>query len=62
LYSSYGPRDQTAEASVVGGELWNHLGAVQRGTSRPVDDEVWFLGLGPIGAFRVLDDLKEILD
>jgi len=61
FYSSYGPKDGTAEGSVVGGELWNRLGAVQRGTARPVDDEVWFLGLGPIGATRVLDDLQSFL-
>jgi iron complex transport system substrate-binding protein len=61
FYSSYGPRDGTAEGSVVGGELWNRLGAVQRGTARPVDDEVWFLGLGPLGASRVLDDLQAFL-
>jgi iron complex transport system substrate-binding protein len=61
FYSSYGPKDATAELSVVGGELWNRLGAVQRGTARPVDDEVWFLGLGPAGASRVLDDLEELL-
>jgi iron complex transport system substrate-binding protein len=61
FYSSYGPRDGTAEGSVVGGELWNRLGAVQRGTARQVDDEVWFLGLGPLGASRVLDDLQAFL-
>jgi iron complex transport system substrate-binding protein len=61
FYSSYGSKDGTAEGSVVGGELWSRLGAVQRGTARPVDDEVWFLGLGPIGASRVLDDLQTFL-
>jgi iron complex transport system substrate-binding protein len=61
FYSSYGPPDRTAEQAVVGGELWNRLGAVQRGTARPVDDEVWFLGLGPTGAFRALEDLQEFL-
>jgi iron complex transport system substrate-binding protein len=61
FYSSYGPPDGTAQPAVVGGELWNRLGAVQRGTARPVDDEVWFLGLGPTGAFHVLDDLQAIL-
>ncbi|MFC5234699.1 iron-siderophore ABC transporter substrate-binding protein [Pseudonocardia zijingensis] len=61
FYSSYGPKDGTAEGSVVGGDLWNRLGAVQRGTARPVDDEVWFLGLGPTGASRVLDDLQSFL-
>ena len=61
FYSSYGPREGTAEAAVVGNELWSRLGAVQRGTARPVDDEVWFLGLGPTGASLVLDDLREFL-
>jgi iron complex transport system substrate-binding protein len=61
FYSSYGPQDGTAEGSVVGGELWNRLGAVQRGTAHPVDDEVWFLGLGPTGAGLVLEDLEEFL-
>lgn len=61
FYSSYGPKDGTAEGSVVGGELWDRLGAVQRGTARPVDDEVWFLGLGPIGVSHVLDDLESFL-
>src|ERR671916_3508641 len=61
FYSSYGPKEGTAEGAVIGGELWNRLGAVQRGTARPVDDEVWFLGLGPIGASRVLDDLQAFL-
>jgi iron complex transport system substrate-binding protein len=61
FYSSYGPKEGTAEGTVVGGELWSRLPAVQRGTARPVNDEVWFLGLGPTGASLVLDDLQEIL-
>jgi iron complex transport system substrate-binding protein len=61
FYSSYGPREGTAEGAVVGNELWHRLGAVQRGAARPVDDEVWFLGLGPAGASLVLDDLREFL-
>jgi iron complex transport system substrate-binding protein len=35
--------------------------ARQRGAARPVDDEVWPLGLGPTGASLVLDDLREFL-
>ncbi|OLT11807.1 ABC transporter substrate-binding protein [Pseudonocardia sp. CNS-139] len=61
FYSSYGPPEATAEGAVVGGELWGRLGAVQRGTARPVNDEVWFLGLGPAGADIVLDDLRQFL-
>lgn len=61
LYSSYGPPTGTDQNAVLAGPLWNRLGAVQAGRVRPVDDEVWFLGLGPVGANKVLDDLEAIL-
>jgi iron complex transport system substrate-binding protein len=61
FYSSYGPADRTAQTAVVNGDLWSKLGAVRAGHVRPVDDEVWFLGLGPTGAGLVLDDLQKIL-
>lgn len=61
FYSSYGPPEGTDQNAVVNGELWSRLGAVKAGHVRPVDDEVWFLGLGPSGAMIVLDDLQKIL-
>jgi iron complex transport system substrate-binding protein len=61
FYSSYGPPAGTAQGGVVNGELWSRLGAVKAGHARPVDDEVWFLGLGPTGASLVLDDLRKTL-
>jgi iron complex transport system substrate-binding protein len=61
FYSSYGAPETTDQNAVVNGELWSRLGAVQAGHVRPVDDEVWFLGLGPIGAMIVLDDLQKFL-
>ncbi|GAA1221617.1 iron-siderophore ABC transporter substrate-binding protein [Pseudonocardia alaniniphila] len=61
FYSSYGPPEATDQGAVVSGELWSRLNAVQKGHARPVDDEVWFLGLGPSGAMIVLDDLQKIL-
>lgn len=61
FYSSYGPVDQTAEESVLGGPLWSSLTAVQNGQARPVDDEIWFLALGPTGAMLVLDELEQLL-
>jgi iron complex transport system substrate-binding protein len=61
FYSSYGPPEATDQGAVVNGELWSRLNAVQKGHARPVDDEVWFLGLGPSGAMIVLDDLQKIL-
>ncbi|PSK95377.1 iron complex transport system substrate-binding protein [Murinocardiopsis flavida] len=61
FYSSYGPRDSTDEAAVTKGGLWKSLDAVQDDKAVAVDDEVWFLGLGPTGAMLVLDDLEEKL-
>lgn len=61
FYSSYGAPETTDQGAVVNGQLWSGLGAVRNGHVRPVDDEVWFLGLGPAGAMRVLDDLQKDL-
>ena len=61
FYSSYGKPDTTDETKVVGGNLWKALPAVKAGKSARVDDEVWFLGLGPIGAMDVLTDLEKLL-
>ncbi|MGW7680092.1 ABC transporter substrate-binding protein [Kribbella sp. NPDC054772] len=61
FYSSYGKPDTTDENKVVNGNLWKTLPAVKSGKSARVDDEVWFLGLGPIGAMAVLDDLQKLL-
>ncbi|HZX08269.1 iron-siderophore ABC transporter substrate-binding protein [Kribbella sp.] len=61
FYSSYGKPDTTDETKVVNGNLWKSLPAVQAGKAQRVDDEVWFLGLGPIGAMAVLSDLENFL-
>jgi iron-siderophore transport system substrate-binding protein len=61
FYSSYGKPETTAEGTVVNGNLWKALPAVKSGQVARVDDEVWFLGLGPIGAMDVLTDLQKLL-
>ena len=61
FYSSYGKPDATAENTVVNGNLWKALPAVKNGQVARVDDEVWFLGLGPLGAMDVLTDLERLL-
>ncbi|TWD82853.1 iron complex transport system substrate-binding protein [Kribbella amoyensis] len=60
-YSSYGKPETTDESKVVNGNLWKSLPAVKAGHVDRVDDEVWFLGLGPIGAMDVLSDLEKLL-
>ncbi|MGZ0147378.1 ABC transporter substrate-binding protein [Kribbella sp. WER1] len=61
FYSSYGKPDTTDETKVVNSNLWKSLPAVKAGKAQRVDDEVWFLGLGPIGAMDVLSDLEKYL-
>jgi len=61
FYSSYGKPDATAENTVVNGKIWKGLSAVKAGKAVRVDDEVWFLGLGPIGAMATLNDLEKLL-
>jgi iron complex transport system substrate-binding protein len=61
FYSSYGKPDSTDETKVVNGNLWKSVPAVKAGKSAGVDDEVWFLGLGPLGAMDVLADLEKLL-
>jgi iron complex transport system substrate-binding protein len=61
FYSSYGAGPSADEEAVTSSGLWAGLGAVKAKRAIPVADEVWFLGLGPIGAMRVLDDLKKYL-
>ncbi|WP_344219962.1 iron-siderophore ABC transporter substrate-binding protein [Kribbella sancticallisti] len=61
FYSSYGKPDTTAENTVVNGNLWKALPAVKAGKVARVNDEVWFLGLGPLGAMATLDDLEKLL-
>ncbi|WP_326565551.1 iron-siderophore ABC transporter substrate-binding protein [Amycolatopsis rhabdoformis] len=61
FYSSYGAGPNADEKAVTGSGLWNGLSAVKAKQAIRVNDEVWFLGLGPIGADHVLDDLKKYL-
>ncbi|HZA17571.1 MAG TPA: iron-siderophore ABC transporter substrate-binding protein [Pseudonocardiaceae bacterium] len=55
FYSSYG---ETQQDQLTAGPLWQSLGAVSRGRAHEVPDDVWYLGIGPIAANLVLDDLK----
>jgi iron complex transport system substrate-binding protein len=56
--AAYGEDGQAAAAQVTGGGLWQGLSAVQQGRAVEVDDDRWFLAIGPLGASLVLDDLE----
>ena len=60
LYAAYGDEGATEQAELTSGGLWQSLPAVQRGDVLAVDDDRWFLAIGPLGAGLVLDDLTEI--
>lgn len=61
FYSSYGKPDVTGETAALANPAWGQLGAVQRGKAFRVDDDVWYLGLGPIGANLIVKQLGEYL-
>ncbi|WP_083508714.1 ABC transporter substrate-binding protein [Arthrobacter alpinus] len=61
FYSSYGDPATTGETSVVAGPIWSKLESVKAGKANGVNDDVWFLGLGPAGAKLILADLRELL-
>ncbi|MQA13504.1 MAG: ABC transporter substrate-binding protein [Pseudonocardiaceae bacterium] len=57
FHAAYGPDGGTQMSQLTAGPLWQRLGAVTRGDSHQVSDDLWYLGIGPIAADRVLDDL-----
>ncbi|WP_370514945.1 ABC transporter substrate-binding protein [Glutamicibacter sp. JC586] len=61
FYSSYGTPEATGEKAAIEGPLWKKLKAVQNNQAVRVNDDVWFLGLGPTGASQILDDLRGYL-
>lgn len=61
FYTSYGDPESTGEDKALESSQWKGLDAVKDGKAIRVDDDVWFLGLGPTGAGQILDDLDEQL-
>jgi iron complex transport system substrate-binding protein len=60
FFGAYGTDGATAAEQVTAGPLWQSIPAVAEGRAVAVDDDRWFLGLGPLGAGLVLDDLEEL--
>ncbi|RKT83014.1 iron complex transport system substrate-binding protein [Saccharopolyspora antimicrobica] len=61
FYAAYGDSAREQMNDVVGSVQWTTLGAVRAGKAVEVSDDTWFLGLGPIAANLVLDDLQKHL-
>ncbi len=60
FHAAYGADGAAAAGQVTAGPLWGSVPVVQAGRAFEVDDDRWFLALGPIGARLVLDDLEEL--
>ncbi|MFI9275091.1 ABC transporter substrate-binding protein [Kitasatospora sp. NPDC052896] len=61
LYSSYGNPDAAGATPVLTGPGWQALGAVRAHRAFPVDDLLWFQGIGYTGAGLVLAQLQQLL-
>ncbi len=55
FYSTLGEAQQD---KFTASPLWQRLGAVSGGRAHEVPDDLWYLGIGPIAADLVLDDMK----
>ncbi|MDT0268137.1 iron-siderophore ABC transporter substrate-binding protein [Streptomyces sp. DSM 44915] len=60
-YASYGDPDASGEDAAVGGPLWEDLTAVQEGRAFPVNDQLWYLGIGYTAAEQILDEIEQTL-
>ncbi|MCX4747335.1 iron-siderophore ABC transporter substrate-binding protein [Kitasatospora sp. NBC_01287] len=61
LYSTYGDPDAAGTTATLAGPAWRALGAVRAGRAFPVDDQLWFEGIGCTGAGLVLSQLQCLL-
>ncbi|WP_101642718.1 ABC transporter substrate-binding protein [Brevibacterium antiquum] len=61
FYTSYGDPEATGETTALSGSQWAGMPAVEDDRAFRVEDDVWFLGLGPIGAGQIVDDLEGYL-
>ncbi|MFI0467612.1 ABC transporter substrate-binding protein [Saccharopolyspora sp. 5N102] len=61
FYAAYGDNTKQQMNDVVNSVQWTTFDAVKNGKAIEVHDDTWFLGLGPIAANLVLDDLQKYL-
>ncbi|MEU3572696.1 iron-siderophore ABC transporter substrate-binding protein [Kitasatospora sp. NPDC036755] len=61
LYATYGDPEASGANAVLASPGWQALGAVKGHRAFPVDDQLWFQGIGYTGANYVLDELQRFL-
>ncbi len=61
FYAAYGDNARQQMNQVTGSVQWTTLGSVRAGQAIEVPDDTWYLGLGPLAANLVLDDLEKFV-
>ncbi|MGW4893711.1 ABC transporter substrate-binding protein [Kitasatospora sp. NPDC004240] len=61
LYATYGDPDRAGTTAVLASPAWQSLGAVRAHRAFPVDDRLWYQGIGYTGANNVLAELQRLL-
>lgn len=58
FHSTYGDPEKSKETGTIGSGLWKNMTAVKNDKVFPVDDELWFQGIGYTAADKILDELE----
>ncbi|MFJ7908444.1 ABC transporter substrate-binding protein [Kitasatospora sp. NPDC096204] len=61
LYATYGDPGLSGTSAVLASPGWQALGAVRGHRAFPVNDQLWFQGIGYTGANYMLDELQRFL-
>ncbi|WP_327679853.1 iron-siderophore ABC transporter substrate-binding protein [Kitasatospora sp. NBC_00458] len=61
LYATYGDPERAGTTAALASPAWQGLGAVRAHRAFPVDDQLWFQGIGYTGANYVLTELQHFL-
>lgn len=58
FHAAYGDDGSAEQTRLTAGPLWQRLAVVSEGRAHEVSDDLWYLGIGPVAADLVLDDLR----
>ncbi|MEV4559640.1 ABC transporter substrate-binding protein [Kitasatospora sp. NPDC049285] len=61
LYAGYGDPDRSGLTAALASPAWQSLGAVRSHHAFPVDDRLWFQGIGYTGAHFLIAELLHLL-
>ncbi|GAA2805535.1 iron-siderophore ABC transporter substrate-binding protein [Kitasatospora paracochleata] len=61
FYATYGDPDRAGTTAALAGPVWQSLAAVRAHRAFPVDDQLWFQGIGYTGANFLIAELQRAL-